>query len=106
MCLAWRTYLESGLMMSLCWHACRLNLFCEGNGTSVEYRLGRPSLAVRTKSHTRRVLSALDIDDDFLRPRSGALCEEIFERPCLYLLSETSFERDLVRSQRTRIGIS
>src|SRR5262245_53126910 len=89
-------------------HARRLICFFAKGPATIKffYRRGRPSLAVRTKALTRRGLSALDMDDSFLRACSGALREEAFERPRLYLLDESSFECGLVRSQRARIDIS
>jgi hypothetical protein len=44
-----------------------------------------------------RILSALEMDPDFLRARGGTRCEETCERPRLYLLDETSLKCGLVR---------
>src|SRR5262249_17494716 len=51
------------------------------------------------------VWSPLNTNDDFVGTRGRALCEEISERPGLYLLDQASLERSLVRSQRARTCI-
>jgi hypothetical protein len=46
------------------------------------------------------------MDTTCLRARGCTLCEKTSERPHLYLIDESSFERGLVRRQCALVGIS